>query len=287
MDYKNFEGFKKIKNTKNLTVEEIYEILKGYQENAGEVKYAPHNEDLKIVVDVTGKYYVDIYLSEENIVIERKLEEGHTEDDSSDGKSIALAHADRMIDQIYDLLKEYISKGKITEHITKAKEVIYVSQGEFKRALLGALVLPKYIFEVKDESGKKIYEVKLKTLSSSFSLFNLESKREEAVLNYSKGDDKNSSIIKYPFENIVIKKETNTEKTTYTANISTKKLKVTADYTDNHYILEVNEVFIGSIDSIVPETKKEYRLEINDLEYKYLVILFTILLDLKEYDKLK
>lgn len=287
MDYKNFEGFKKIKNTKSLTIEGIYEILKGYQENAGEVKYASYNDDLKVIVDVDGKYYVDIYLQEDDIVIERKLEDGHNEDDSSDGKTIPLAHADRMIEQIYDLLKEYIEKGKITEHITKAKETLYITQGEFKKVLGGILVTSKCNYDVKDMTGKKVYEIKQKALSLSFTMFNLETKRDEAVLNYSKKDEKNSSIIKYPFENIVIKKEKNTEKTTYTANFSTKTLKVTADYTDNHYILEINEIVIGSIDSIVPETKTEYRIEINDLEYKYLVILFTILLDLKSYDNIK
>lgn len=282
MDYKNFEGFKKIKNTKNLTIEEIYEILKNYQETAGEVKYAPYNDELKIVIDVEGKYYVDIYISKNNIVIERQLEEGHTEDDVKDGKGIALAHADRMIEQIYDLLKEYIKKGKITEHITKAKEVLYVSQGEFKRIIFDLMVTSKYNFDVKNEKGEKIYEIKQKAFNSGFALFNLEIKRDEAVLSSSKQNKEEIyKILKYPFENIIIKKVPDAEKTTYVADFSTKKMKVTADYTDNHYIIEINEIVVGSIDSIVPETKKEYRLEINDLEYRYLVILFAVLLDLK------
>lgn len=278
MDYEDFEGIKKIKLTNDINIEDIYDILKKYQEITGEVKYLSHKEDLKIVVDVDGEYYIDIILDGENIVIERKLEIQNAETQKEDVKSLSLVQTDRMIEQIYDLLKEYIEKGKLTEEITKAKEVLFVKQT--KRKALGGLLQMGDVFEVKNEKGEDVYEIKQNILNKSFSLYNLKTKREEAVIRYVEENVSKFIILKHPFENIVIKKDPKSEKTKFIAEFSTKKLKISGDYTDNHYLIELNEIVIGAVDSLDPMTKLEYRLEINNLEFAYIVVAFSIIADI-------
>lgn len=280
MDYKEYEGFKKIENSKEYTLEQLYDVIKKYQDVTGEVKYAQYDEDLKIVVDVDRKYYIDIYLKDKFIVIERKLEAGAVEDSQNimeESKSLALAHVDRMIDQIYDLLKEYVTTGKITEHITKAKKILYVEENK-RLVLKGAISLGK-IFDVRDENNKPLYEIKQNVINQIFSIQNLESTREEASLNYKNKEQNKYVMLKSPYEVINLKKDENSTKTKYISELSNKQLEITADFTDNHYLVELNKIVIGSIDCLDPDLKQRYRIEINNLEYTYILLCTIALID--------
>ena len=280
MDYKEYEGFKKIENSKEYTLEQLYDVIKKYQDVTGEVKYAQYDEELKIVVDVDRKYYIDIYLKDKYIVIERKLEAGAVEDSQNimeESKSLALAHVDRMIDQIYDLLKEYVTTGKITEHITKAKKILYVEENK-RLVLKGAISLGK-IFDVRDENNKPLYEIKQNVINQIFSIQNLESTREEASLNYKNKEQNKYVMLKSPYEVINLKKDENSTKTKYISELSNKQLEITADFTDNHYLVELNKIVIGSIDCLDPDLKQRYRIEINNLEYTYILLCTIALID--------
>ena len=280
MDYDEFEGFKKIKNEKNYKIEQLYEIIKQYQEATGEVKYGTYNNELKIVVDVEGKYYIDIYLKNNDIIIERKLEPGFTEATSimKDSKSLALAHADRMVEQIYDLIKEFIKTGKVTEKITKAKEIFYVKESE-KKFLKGAISFGK-IFIVEDENQKQVYEISQSLVNQSFSIRNNETKREEGSLIYKEKEQNKFSILKSPYELINLEKDINSAKFKFKSTNSKKELEISGDYTDNHYLVEYNKIVIGSIDCLDPTLKQNYRVEINDLNYVYILLAIVALIDI-------
>ena len=58
--FNDFEGFKRIKNTSNLTIEGIYEILEPYQKEMGEMSYISNLGVRKILVKLDGKYDAEI-----------------------------------------------------------------------------------------------------------------------------------------------------------------------------------------------------------------------------------
>ena len=102
---KDFEGIKRIKNIDSMTIQNIFEILKNYKKAIGELNIS--EDGLRIIADTDGKYFIDIYLSGKNIILERKLEEGLEPDNYELGeglKSIDMSIADRMIEQIYDFI---------------------------------------------------------------------------------------------------------------------------------------------------------------------------------------
>ena len=131
MDFEEFEGYKKIPNEKHIRIQEIYELLEKYEENIGELSYIANLDDSEILIKVQGKYDVKVFLKDDDIIIERVIEAGHV-DDSQDsfenGKSIPLAHADRIIEQLYDLIRDYIDDGVVKEHITKAQKILKLKQ---------------------------------------------------------------------------------------------------------------------------------------------------------------
>ena len=69
-------------------------------------------------------------------------------------------------------------------------------------------------------------------------------------------------------------------KTKFIGKLNSKELLVTSDYTENHFIVELDKVVIGAIDSLDEENKNKYRLEINQLEYEYLIIALNVIIDI-------
>ena len=103
MVFKEFEGFKRLKNEKKLDIDSVYLLLEKYQNDMGKMKFETEGENKVIIIDVDGKYNAKIRLSPESIVIERVLEDGATpaeEPTPEKGKELDMAKADRMIDQI-------------------------------------------------------------------------------------------------------------------------------------------------------------------------------------------
>lgn len=196
----------------------------------------------------------------------------------TDSKSIALAHADRMIDQIYDLLKEYSMTGKVTEHITKAQKILYVK--EQQRLLLNGAISIGKSFDVTDEHNRKLYELKQNVVNQIYSINNLETKREEASLKYKLTDKTKFSILKQPYELIRLKKDEKSTKTIFVSELSNKEIELKADYTDNHYLIESNKIVIGSIDCLDPDLRQHYRIEVNNLENIAILLGLTVLIDI-------
>ena len=89
----------------------------------------------KIIVKLAGKYDAEIRISGKQIIIERFLEEGKEKDNEpsvEEGKKIEMAQADRMIDQISELLQDYINNGRVSEHITASKRTLIMEEKEFE-----------------------------------------------------------------------------------------------------------------------------------------------------------
>lgn len=280
MDFEDFEGFKRINNTKKLTAEQVCMILSDYKEILGDISYKMGLDDADVYVNFEGKYGAEIRIDEEieQIIIERKLDEDAIEDVDSileKGKDLSEAKADRLIEQLYDLINDYMDDGIITEHITKAQKVLYMSEEEV--TVKGILYLGN-IFEVKDDT-KKLFEIKESPITNSYSVQDLSTKRNEISINYSEYKNQIYSIVIQPFENLVFKKDLTTLKTRFIASTTKNEYKISGDYTDNHYLIEKNEVVIGAIDCSNPDFKTEYRIEVNDLEETNILVSIAVMLD--------
>lgn len=281
MDFEDFEGFKRIKNTKNLTAEQVCSLLTDYKEILGDISYRMGLDDADIYVDFAGKYGAEIRVDEEaeEIIIERQLDEGAIEDADSnleDGKDLSEAQADRLIEQLYDLIRDFLDDGIITEHITGAKQVIYMSESE--RVVAMGMISLGNMFDVKDDT-KLLYEIKEVPLTKSYSVKNCLTNRTDISINYSNYKDQNYSIILQPFENLTFKKDPTTIKSRFIAKTANKEYKVSGDYTDNHFLIELNEVVIGAIDCSNPHLKTEYRIEINNTDEIGKIVAIAVMLD--------
>lgn len=285
MDFEDFEGFKRIKNNKNLSIKDVFELLEKYQEEIGELRFDLNSEHSNIIADIRGKYLIRISIRADEIILERVLEENHIEDDILKVDSaIDLARTDRMIEQIYDLLRDYIKNGTITEHITSVKRVLYMKE-DVKKALANLIVVGK-LFEFSDTTSKIIYEARENPLMNEFIFKNCKEKREAWTLKYSDYRNDKYTFLKQPFEKIEIARNKDEVKNIFEGKINKKDLKIAADYSDNHYLIELDEIVIGSIDCMDPLVRREYRLEVNNLNYEYLVVMIAVMIDIflgKEY----
>lgn len=268
----NFEGIKKIKNDRNMEIENIFEALSCYKNELGEIKL---EENGKIIIDIDGHYYIQVYITNDGFIkIERIIEEDRSEGTRSVGyglKSVDLSKADRMVEQIYDFLNTVDSTGDIVEPITSAKNVLYVKQEE------GIL---RNHFYFTDENGNKKYEIKENKILQSFTGMNSETREEEFVIQYSNKEDSNYLIVRNSSLAIPLKKKKEAEKITFNGDVLVKNLQVSGDYTKNHFNIELDEIVIGAVDCLNDTLKDSYRIEINDLNYEYLIVAITIIIDM-------
>lgn len=267
----DFEGVKKILNDRKLTIQDLYELLKRYNNEIGNVEL---KENGKIIADVDGKYLIEIYIVGEFIKIERVIEKNHNEEKinlGTDLKSIDLSIADRMVEQIYDLIKSIDENGNPVEHITGVKKVLFVKQEE------GRL---RNHFYFTTQTGEKCYEIKENKILKDFTAMNSISRMQEFTIQYRDMLNGKYIIIKTPYTVIEISKNSDSLKTLFEGVVNTRKIKVEADYSNNHYLIEVDDIVVGAVDSLNSNTKDNYRVEVNDLNYEYLIVALTIIIDL-------
>lgn len=272
LDMKNFEGIKKVNNVAKLEIEDIYKLLLQYEKQIG--KNVKLKEDGKILADVDGKYEIEIYLSGNYIVVERKIESEFEKENielGTDLKSVDMAKADRMVDQIYDLLNTLSEDGNVLEPITGVKKVLFVNQNEGKL---------RNHFYITNEFDERVYEIRENKLLKEFVVNNLISKRKDISIQYPNAELGKYTIVKSPYNIITFQRNDNEIKTVFTAKLNSKEIVVKADYSNNHYVVELNKIVIGAVDSLNDKTKDSYRIEINDLEYEYLIVCLTVIIDM-------
>lgn len=277
--FNDFEGFKRIKNNNNLTIEGIYELLEQYQKDMGEMKINSNLGVKTIIVKLSGKYDAEIKIQGKQIIIERFLEEGMIADkvpSVEEGKNIEMAQADRMIDQISELLQDYMKNGKIKEHITSSKMTLKMEQKEKK---IAKIFSAGSYFEFKDINNKVVYEAVDKPINKVYSIKNTSNKMEVVSVSYEKIDNDIITIQEKPFRITDIKLDKSSVKTRFISLGNDRKIKISADYTDNHYTIELSDIVIGAIDCLDPQIKKEYRIEVNDKTNINLVIAAAVLID--------
>lgn len=277
MIFEGFEGFKKIKNEKNLSLEKIYTILEKYQDAMGNMRFNEIKDKNLITIDIKGKYDANIRITDGYIIIERILEPNETPDElptEEKGKKIELAQADRMIDQIYDLIKDYMDDENIKEHITSVKTTLRMKESQNK-----GIFSKGTFFEVVDEENKLIYEIVHKKFNKLFSVKSLECHMEVTSVNYENIKIGKLEIQEKPFNVTSFRIDNKTDKLRFISDGIGKKVKISADYTDNHYTIELNEIVIGAIDCLDPQNKTEYRIEINDLREMHFVVSIAVLID--------
>ena len=270
---KDFEGVKRIKNVNSVTIENLYEVLSNYKKAIGELKISEDNT--RLFADTEGKYYIDIYLNKEFIVLERKLENGfekNEENEYGEGlKSVDMSIADRMIEQIYDFLIDFLDNdGNVSEFITGVKKVLTVKQEESTFS---------NIYKIYDADNKLTHQMKDSKFMKEIVIRDLVSKRELATVKYSDIANNRFCIIKPPYTTIYLLKNTAENKTTFVGTINNDELKIKADYTDNHYLIELDDIVIGAVDSLDDVKQNKYRIEINDLEYEYLILSIAAIID--------
>lgn len=277
MIFEGFEGFKKIKNEKNLSLEKIYSILEKYQDAMGNMRFSQDKDKNVITIDIKGKYDANIKIENGFIVIERILEANATPDEvptEEKGKKIELAQADRMIDQIYDLIKDYMDDENIREHITSSKVTLRMKESQNK-----GIFSKGTFFEVVNEENKLLYEIVHKKFNKLFSVKSLECHMEVTSVNYENIRMKKLEIQEKPFNVTSFGVDSSTEKLRFISEGIGKKVKISADYTDNHYTVELNEIVIGAIDCLDPQNRTDYRIEINDLREMHFVVSVAVLID--------
>lgn len=277
MIFDGFEGFKKIRNEKKLSIEKIYSILEKYQDHMGKMKLLGETDNQVIIVDLKGKYDANIRLSDDFIIIERILEANATPDElpsEENGKKIELAQADRMIDQIYDLIKDYIDDENIREHITSSKVTLRMKESQNK-----GIFSKGTFFEVYNNDNKLLYEVVHKKFNRLFSVKSLDCHMEVTSVNYSNAYNKVIEIQEKPFNVTKMKVDPKSDKLRFISEGIGKKVKISADYTDNHYVIELNEIVIGAVDCLDPQNRTDYRIEVNDLREMHFVVSAAILID--------
>lgn len=277
MIFEAFEGFKKIKNEKNLSLEKIYSLLERYQNDMGKMKLLGDSDNQVIIIDIKGKYDANIRLSNDYIIIERILEAGQTPDElptEEKGKKIELAQADRMIDQIYDAIKDYMDDENIREHITASKVTLRMKESENK-----GIFSKGTFFEITNKDNKLLYEIVHKKFNKLFSVKSLDCHMEVTSVNYRNIANSRIEIQEKPFNVTTIKVDNTTEKLRFISEGIGKKVKISADYTDNHFLIELNEIVIGAIDCLDPQNKTEYRIEVNDLREMHFIVSVGVLID--------
>ena len=271
---KEFEGIKRINNTLNVTIDDLYKMLSKYENQIGNINL----EENTIICNTEGKYCIYIHLTDNQITIERRIDENANESEAEknysvgeNAKSVHMSIADRMIEQIYDFIIDYIKNGVVTEEITGVQKILFSYQSN---------TLFSDIFFIKDINDQNVYEIKNNKLFKEYSVNNLSTKRQDVRISYEEKENNIFEITKAPHSSIHIQKNENEDKTTFTGNINGKVLRITADFTDNHFIVELDKIVIGAIDSLEENDKNSYRLEINNLEYEYLIISLNIILDI-------
>lgn len=277
MDFEHFEGFKRIKNTKEIVTENILELLKKYETKMGAISL--NGKNIKIEVD--GKYFVQIRVLKKEIIIEAKYDSecvSNADFNIEEGKGLQFVKTNRLIEQLYDLINDFIKNDVITEHITSVRKVLHMK--EFEKYFLKGVYSLGNCFKITDEMNDLVYEINQKKISQLYSIKNLRTKREDVVVKYEHEKLNRFTILKQPFEKIDISKDEKSVKTLFKGKISTKEIKISADYTDNHFLIEIDEIVVGAIDCLDPQIKTEYNIEINVLEYEYLVIAIAIMLDI-------
>lgn len=280
MIFKDFEGFKKIKNEKGLDVEKIYSILEKYPDEMGKVEYCLDYENQKVIVSLPGKYHIEIRVSELEIIIERILEDGRVKDrlpSVEKGKKIKMAQADRMIDQIYDLINDYMDDGIIKEVITYSKRTLRMQEKD--RVTIKGLLAFGISFDICDTEGNLLYEATNKTLNNTFSVKKKGASLETVSVNCTDAKKNKFTILEKPFQITTIEKDEESEKTRFISKGTGRKITILADYTDNHYVIELDDIVIGAVDSLDPQLKKDYRIEINSIKHETLVIASAIIID--------
>lgn len=277
MIFEGFEGFKKIKNEKNLSLEKIYSLLDRYQNEMGKMKLVGDPDNQVIIIDIKGKYDANIRISNNYIIIERILEAGQSPDElptEEKGKKIELAQADRMIDQIYDAIKDYMDDENVREHITSSKMILRMKETKDK-----GIFSKGNFFEVINKDNKLVYEIVHKKFNKLFSVKSLDCHMEVTSVNYANIHNKRIEIQEKPFNITTMKVDTTTEKLRFISDGIGKKVKISADYTDNHYLIELNEIVIGAVDCLDPQNRTDYRIEINDLRETHFVVSVAVLID--------
>ena len=320
MSFESFEGVKRIKNEQHLTAEDIFDILKIYEDNIGELRLEIGLDSSNIIVDTKGAYHIYVSINGAEIYIERKDDRELTlqkenkniytsNDDTSDHKNnpsainvttlddnvttpeenAEIARVNRIIEQVYDLLKDFMDDGEISEHITKAQEKYTMKQEKAKVDKSGLFKSNNDLIFY-NESDDLVYEARRNSLNNTYKLKNINVKNKKKYKELYVIDFANAFDKEHEFSTNIKEVETNglfpfaikmdSVKTTIVGEYKGSRVKITGDFTDNYYLIELNEVVIGTVDCLDPEIDKLYSIGINDLRFRELVLAISILIDI-------
>ena len=163
--------------------------------------------------------------------------------------------------------------------MSEVERTLLKDQKLFGKVNIGGAISAGNMFEVKDENNQLLYQAKESPITKLYSLKNCITSRTDTTINYSNYKNQSYSIVSQPFENLVFIKDETTVKTRFIAKTTSKEYKISGDYTDNHYLIELNELVIGAIDCLDPMVKTEYRLEINNIDEISKIVAIAIMLD--------
>lgn len=292
--FEGFEGVKRVKNTRHSNAEDIYALLENYKDSLPNLTYNIGMDESDIIIQTEGKYHIYVTILDDEIVVERKLdselifnEEIPKEEETQENTNPTpaenphdeeIVHVNRLIEQLYDLLKDYENNDVVTEHITSVKEVYTMKEG-IKKILNG--LIPSgisYNFVNKDNRITNIADQNF--LNQVFCLRDADTSRELYSINYKEAQANKYIIIQPPFSQCVISKDAESTKSILTGTKEGKVIKISGDYTDNHFLLEYDELVIGAVDCKDPTKEKLYTIEVNNTEFTPLIFTLAVIVDL-------
>jgi len=319
MNFESFEGVKRIKNEQHLTAEDVFDLLKIYEDNIGELRLEIGFDSANVIIDTKGAFHIYVTIGSSEIYIERKDDRDLTlqrenkniytsDDDTSENshnpsainvttlddgvtsneESAEIARVNRIIEQVYDLLNDFMDDGEITEHITTALEKYTMTQEKAKVDKSGLFKSNNDLIFY-NESDELVYEARRNSLINSYKLKNINVKddkkyKELYVIDFANAFDKDTEFTTNINEcgtngiNPFALKQSEV-KTTIIGDVKGHRVKISGDYTDNYYLIEYDEVVIGTVDCLDPELDKHYTIGINDLRYRELVLAIAVLVD--------
>lgn len=319
MDFESFEGVKRIENKENLSSDDIFDILKIYEDNIGEIRQEIGLDGSNIIIDTNGAYHIYITVGNQ-IMIERKDDRDlllqnenkneyitsdelaknantnpnainvTTLDDDviTDEEKLEITKVDRIIEQVYDLIRDFMADGEISEHITKAVEKYTMKQEKAKVDKSGLFKSNNDLLFY-NESNELVYEARRNSLTNKYTLKNINVKNKNQYSELYVIDFINAFNKENAFSTNILEKESNglfpfalrtsSVKTVIIGESKGNIIKISADYTDNYYLIEYDEIVIGTVDCLDPEIDKLYNIGVNDLRYRELVLAISVLID--------
>lgn len=277
-------GYQKLKNTRGLTNEMILAELQNIALSFGTPELDTVGKKKAVVIHHVGRFDVYASADEKNIEIARVIGK-----DQSIGKNLLkelavasvsnaqakdTAEADRAVDELTDLIKQYLENGamftRVVNAYTGASTKFYMRQKVLsikdKYSICTADETPVYwvagnllglSFNVQTADGNDIFTIKKKMVSITPEYTLLEGKKEIGH----------------------IKKKIRLTRPEISGEINGEELTIKGDMSGYHFSISLNGMVVGNVDTERLTWGDCYSIEVLDESKKDLIVAVAVICD--------